>query len=219
MKTNEELQKDVQDAIKWEPLLNAAEIGVTVNDGIVTLRGNVDSFAKKINVELAVKNVAGVKAVVEKIRVHLGLRWKKSDSEIATDVLNVLNFNWGSITNDLSVKVERGWINISGELAWYNEKEAITKAVNGIFGVKGVTNNMTIKPIILDVTEKKDVENALMRNWALKDIKIQVQVLDNRVTLIGIVHSLFQKEEAGRLAWNAPGVLSVSNELNIEYCC
>ena len=90
MKTNEELQKDVQDAIKWQPLLHAAEIGVTVKDGVVTLLGNVDTYAKKLEAENAAKNVAGVKALVEDITIKFGTTWNKSDSDIATDALNVL---------------------------------------------------------------------------------------------------------------------------------
>jgi len=89
MKNNEILQKDVQEAIKWEPLLNAAEIGVIAKDGVITLSGTVDSYAKKLEAEHAAKNVAGVKAVVEKITVKFGSSWNKTDNEIASEVLNV----------------------------------------------------------------------------------------------------------------------------------
>lgn len=105
MKTNEELQKDVQDAIKWEPLLNAAEIGVTVKDGIVTLTGTVDSYLKKTEAEDAAKSVAGVKAVVEKLEIKIGSSWSKTDAEIAKEVINALQWAW-DVPND-KVKVKK----------------------------------------------------------------------------------------------------------------
>ena len=217
MKTNEELQKDVQDAIKFEPLLNAAEIGVTAKDGIVTLRGNVSSYAKKFDAEHAVKNVSGVRAVVEKIKVHLGIHWEKTDNEIAADILKLANWNLESDGENLTVEVEHGWIKLGGVLNEESEKNNLVKAVNSITGVRGITNNITIKSDSLDVNAKNDIENALVRNSASNEKNIQVQVLGNRVTLIGTVHSLFEKEEAGRLASNVAGVLSVDNKLAIEY--
>ena len=89
MKSNEDLQRDVQDAIKYEPLLQAAEIGVIVEDGVVTLSGNVDSYAKKAEAEFAAKNVAGVKAVVEKIEIRLGTIGKRDDTEIAKEIVSI----------------------------------------------------------------------------------------------------------------------------------
>ena len=117
MKTNEELQKDVQDAIKWEPLLSAAEIGVTVDNGVVTLTGTVDIYSKKTEAEDAAKNVAGVKAVVEKIEVKYGSTWaKKDDNEIATEILHALKWNWRVPKDKVKVKVEKGFVTLGGEL-------------------------------------------------------------------------------------------------------
>ncbi len=111
MKTNEQLQKDVEDSIKWEPLLNAAEIGVTAKDGVVTLTGIVDSYTKKIEAEAATKQVSGVKAVVEKIEISFGNSIGiKSDGEIATEVLNGLQWNWDVLNEKVKVKVERGCV-------------------------------------------------------------------------------------------------------------
>jgi osmotically-inducible protein OsmY len=145
MKTNAELQKDVQDAIKWEPLLNAAEIGVTVKDGVVTLTGIVDSYSKKTEAEDAAKNVAGVKAVVEKIEIKFNSRWaKKDDNEIATEVVNALKWNWQIPKDKIKAKVEKGWVTLEGELEWNYQKEAAQGAVKNLLGVMGVSN--IIKP-------------------------------------------------------------------------
>lgn len=218
MRSNEDLQKDVQNAIKWEPLLHAAEIGVTVKDGIVNLTGTVDSYAKKIEAEDAAKKVAGVKAIVEKIEIKLSnSHSKKTDNEIATEVVSAFKWNWEVPNDKVKVKVENGWVTLSGEVFWNYQKEAARLAVKNLLGVQGVTNSVTIKSETQDEIEKKEIESALLRNWSINSRDIQVKVAGTKVTLKGKVHSLYQKDEAGRIAWNAPGVWSVENDLAIDY--
>ena len=218
MKTNEELQKDVQNAIKWEPLLHAAEIGVSVKDGVVTLTGSVDSYSKKTEAENATKNVMGVKVVVEKIEVRYDSSYdKKDDNDIANEILNAYKWNWQVPNNKVKVKVEKGWVTLEGELNWNYQKTAAKDAVSKLMGVMGVSNNITIKSISEDAVEKEDIENALNRNWSLSSEEIYVHVSDHKVTLTGTVGSWYQKDEAARIAWNAHGVWMVDNELEIEY--
>ena len=218
MKSNAELQKDVQDAIKWEPLLNAAEIGVTVKDGVVTLTGIVDSFSKKTEAEDATKSVSGVKAVVEKIEVKYNSLWaKKDDNAIATEVVNALKWNFQIPTDKVSVKVEKGLVTLTGELPWNYQKEAAQAAVKNLLGVIGVSNEITIKSESQDDVEKRDIESGLRRNWSIDDQDITVKTAAHKVTLSGSVDSWYQKEEASRIAWNAPGVWHVNNELVVNY--
>ena len=217
MKNNSDLQKDVQDAIKWEPLLNAAEIGVTAKDGVVSLSGVVDSYAKKMEAENAAKKVIGVKALVEKIEVHFPSAWTKTNAEIANEALTALNSNWSVLKDKVTVKVENGWVTLEGELPWNYQKEAAKSAVHYLTGVKGVTNNIKIKSESHDAIEKKDVENAIGRSWAVDDTDIQVEVSGTTVTLTGTVDSWYQKEEAARIAWNTPGIWHVKNELVVDY--
>jgi osmotically-inducible protein OsmY len=217
MKTNEDLQHDVQNALKWEPLLKAAEIGVGVKDGVVTLTGIVDSYAKKAEAEDAAKNVAGVKAVVEKIEIKLGTQGAKNDNEIATEVVNAFKWSWEVPSDKVKIKIEDGWVTLSGEVAWNYQKEAAKKSVRNLTGVKGVTNSITIKAESHEAVEQKEIEYALKRNWSLDGEDIHVNVSGTNVTLSGTVDSWYQKDEAGRIAWNAPGVWSVNNELTIDY--
>ncbi len=217
MKTNEELQKDVQNAIKWEPLLNAAEIGVTVKDGIVSLTGVVDSYTKKLEAETATKNVAGVKAVIEKIEIKFSSSWNKSNTDIANEVLTALKSNWAVPDDKIKVKVEEGWITLDGELTWNYQREAAKDAIRYLAGVKGVTNNIKIKSESHDAIEQKQVEKALALNWSINTQNVKVKVSGTKVTLTGSVGSWYQKEEAGRIAWKTPGVWNVDNELAVEY--
>ena len=217
MKTNQELQTDVENAIKWEPLLNPAEIGVTAKDGVVSLTGVVDSYAKKLEAENAAKKVIGVKALVEKIEVKFPSAWTKTNAEIANEVLTALKLNWSVPKDKVTVKVEAGWVTLEGELPWNYQKEAAKSAVHYLTGVKGVINNIKIKSETHDAIEQKDVEHAIGRSWSVDDSDIQVAVSGTTVTLTGTVDSWYQKEEAGRIAWNTPGIWHVKNELVVDY--
>lgn len=217
MKNNAELLTDVQNAIKWEPLLNAAEIGVTAKDGVVSLTGVVDSYAKKMEAENAAKKVIGVKALVEKIEVKFPSTWSKTDAEIANEVLIGLKNDWSVPNDKVTVKVEDGWVTLEGELPWNYQKESAKNAVNYLMGVKGVTNNITIKSESYDAIEKKDVEDAIRRSWSVDDTDINVSVSGTTVTLTGTVDSWYQKEEAARIAWKTVGIWHVNNELVVDY--
>lgn len=217
MKNNAELQTDVQNAIKWEPLLNAAEIGVTAKDGVVSLTGIVDSYAKKMEAENAAKKVIGVKALVENIEVKFPNSWIKLDTEIAKEVISALTTNLSVPDNKINIKVENGWVTLAGDLNWNYQKEAAKNAINYLSGVKGVTNNIKIKSESHDAIEKKDVENAIGRSWSIDDSDINVTVSGTTVTLAGTVSSWYQKEEAGRIAWNTPGIWHVNNDLEVDY--
>lgn len=216
MKTNEDLQEDVQDAIKFQPLLHAAEIGVTVKDGIVTLSGIVDGYFKKTEAENAAKNVAGVKAVVENITIKYN-NHSKNDNEVAVEVLKALESSWSVPNDKVKVKVENGWVTLDGELPWNYQREAAKSAINYLAGIKGITNNIKIKSEVHDAIEQKAVENALARHWSINADDIKVKVSGTNVILTGHVNSVYQKEEAGHIAWNTPGVWSVDNKLEVEY--
>ncbi len=218
MNNNAALQKDVQDALKWEPLLHAAEIGVTVNDGVVTLTGFVDNYTKKSEAEHAAKSVKGVKVVIEKIEVKFETIWTKTtDEDIATEVINAFKWNWRVPTDRVKVKVETGWITLDGELEYSYQRDASVNAVKDLLGVKGITNNIQIKSIIMEVAEKATIKEALKRNWAIYDNDIDVEVFGHKATLSGTVESWYQKDEAGRIALNAKGIWSVDNKLIVDY--
>jgi osmotically-inducible protein OsmY len=217
MKTNRELQIDVLEALRWEPLLKNDEIGVDADNGVITLSGIVGSYIKKSQATDTAKKITGVKAVIEKIEVEFNNDDEKSDSEIAVDVLNALKSNKDIPFDRVQIEVENGHVTLDGKLEWNHQKEAAQKSASNIDGIKVLTNNILIETDSADDIEKEAIERAIARNWAMNNQDVQVYVSGNKVTLDGIVHSFYQKEEAERMAWNAPGVWTVNNELIIDY--
>lgn len=217
MKTNETLQKDIQNAIAREPLLHATEISVTAKDGVVSLTGTVDSYLKKLEAETATKKVAGVQAVVENIEVKLSSAWNQTNEEIAHAVLSAFKTSLLVPDDKVKIEIEDGWITLSGTMPWYYQKVAIHDAVKYIPGIKGVTNNIVIKSEMEDKLDKEDIEMALARSWWVNSTEIVVEVRDREVTLSGSVASYFQTEEAEAIAWKTPGIWSVNNRLQINW--
>ena len=217
MKTNEQLQKDVVDALKWEPQLHAAEIGVTAKDGIVSLSGTVNNYGKKIAAEKATKKVAGVRAIVEKIEVTYPNSGVKTDEEIANNVLKALLNNWNVPDEKIKVEVEDSWVTLTGEVSWNYEKEAAKNSIDNIPGVRGVINNIKVKSVLKNELEKKLIEKALHRHSSINANNIHVEVSGTKVILSGKVKSMYQKEEAGKIVWKTPGVWSVENNIVVEY--
>lgn len=217
MKTNQDLENDVREALKWEPLLKDTEIGVTALNGVITLSGNVNGYLKKSKAEDAAKKIAGVKAVVEKIDVIFEGTGNKKDNEIAVEVINALKTN-GQIPHDrIKVTVENGWVTLAGNVPWFYQKDAARIAIRHLAGVKVFTNDIRIQPENDDELEQEAIERAMHRSSAMEDQDIQVYVTGNKVTLMGVVNSIFQQDEASRIAWSAPGVTAVLNELSIDF--
>lgn len=216
MINNEKLQQDVQNAIKWEPILKDVFIGVIVNEEVVMLTGVVDSYVKKLQVENVTKKVHGVRAIVEKIIVKLPKELSKSDSEVAKSVLVTLDYNSFIPKNTITVIVEAGWVTLEGELPWNYHKEIAKNTIIYVSGVKGVTNNIIIKPTPHDKIEQEEVESAFIRS-SIDSSDIKVKVSGTELILSGTVNSFYAKNEASRIAWNTPGILSVINEISIDY--
>jgi len=206
--------------LKWEPTIHAAEIGVAVKDGVVTLTGDVDTYSMKWAAERAVKRVLGVKGVAEEIKVSLPDPYKRTDEDIARSATNVLEWNFWVPRDRVKVMVQDGWITLSGEVDFWYQKERAEDAVRHMIGVSGVTNRITIKPPVPTVKAfevKSGIEDALKRNARLlRDAdKIRVETSGSKVILHGTVGSWADYEEAEYAAYCAPGVSEVENKLTV----
>lgn len=216
MKSDKQIQTDVMEELKWVPQLNAAEIGVGVKNGIVTLSGEVNAYSNKINAENAAKKVAGVKAVVENIRVGITGSYIKTDAEIAEAVLNTLKWHTAIPENSIKIKVENGIVRLDGELEWEYQRYNAQSAIEQLVGVKSVINCIKLSPKLNPVDIQKKITAAFQRSATIDASKVKVEVNGTVVTLKGSVQSFAEKEEAVIAAWQAPGVTSVTSEIDIN---
>ncbi len=213
--TDKEIQQAVLNELEWEPMVKSTEIGVSVKDGIVTLTGYVDSYAKKYNAERAAKRVSGVKAVVNDLEVKLPLSFRRTDEDIAKAAVRALQDRITIPSDKIKLTVREGWITLEGDVEWQFEKEEAESAIRYLAGVKGVTNLITVKPHITEKVVCQKIEEALKRTAEVDAKNITVDTLDGKVVLHGTVHSWKEWEEADRAAWSAPGVKDVENLISV----
>ena len=216
-KSDTDLKRDVLAELKYEPSVKVTDIGVLVKDGTVTLNGYATNYGEKWDAVRAIKRVAGVKAIADDIEVKLPDSQCRTAGDIATAAANQINCSTMIPTGTVSVTVREGWITLEGEVEWWYRKDAAEKAVQYLAGVKGVTNQILIKPTLSPTDVEKAIKSAFERNALLDAFKIQVETTGNRVVLRGTVRNYTEREEAERAAWAAAGVFSVDNQLKVEW--
>jgi osmotically-inducible protein OsmY len=218
MKTDVEIKKDVLDELRWQPEIDETQIGVIVEDGIVTLTGTLDSFSKKLAAERAVKKVAGVRGIAMDVHVLFGEAFKKIDSEIARAAADALKWNATIPEERITLKVEDGRVFLSGKLEWGYQKYAAINVLNHLQGVREVhAEELVVEPSIRVVDVRHKIERALERLADVDATSVDVDVHGDTVFLKGAVRSVIEKEAAEHAALRAPGVRKVINELKVRY--
>ncbi|MFT7250840.1 MAG: osmotically-inducible protein OsmY [Flavobacterium sp.] len=217
MKTDAEIKNDVLDELAWQPNIDETQIGVIVEDGVVTLSGVVNNYSKKLAAEKAAKNIEGVKAVALDVEVKYGVDLKKTDKEIAKAVVDAYEWNSSVPEDEITIKVENGWVFLTGEVQWEYQKNAAKKAIEGLVGVRGINNSITLKNSIMPKEVKSQIKRAFHRMATLDSNNIILETHGNTVTLRGKVHSIKEKEDAEIAAYKAPGVFDVKNELKVQF--
>jgi len=215
-RTDEQIQQDVLEELKWDTRVQPNEIGVAVKDGIVTLTGWVDSYLKKIAAEEAAHRVRGVKAVANDIEVRLPTSSERTDADLAKAALNALEWEAAIPADKLDVTVSKGWVTLKGEVEYGFQKRLAERVVERLSGVKGVTNLITVKPRLSPEDLKQNIEKALVRNAETDARRITVEVEGSKVILRGTVRSYAEKKAAEDAAWAAPGVSEVENRIVIS---
>jgi osmotically-inducible protein OsmY len=215
-RTDEEIQRDVLDELKWDTRIRPNEIGVAVKNGIVTLTGWVDSYSKKLAAEAAAHRVHNVKAVANDIEVRLPGFAERTDADLAAAVLNALRWDAGIPAGKLDVTVSNGWVTLKGEVEYGFQKRDAEHAIQHISGIRGITNLITVKPRVLPSDLKQQIERELVRNAETDASNITVEVDGSKVILRGTVRSYAEKKAAEEAAWLAPGVSQVDNRITIS---
>lgn len=217
MKTDAQLQQDVLAELKWEPSVNAARIGVEVADGIVTLAGHVDSYGEKWAAEEAVQRVSGVKALAIEMDVTLPGESKRNDVDIARSAENAIECMGQMPREAIKLRVEGGWITLSGEVDWNFQRSAARAAVRHLMGVTGVSDQIVLKPRAKSLVMQADIESALRRTARGDTHRIAVVVQGGDVTLSGTVSSWGERQAACHAAWSTPGVHSVADQIHVVF--
>jgi len=208
------LKKLVEDELQFRPSVDAAEIGVSVHNGIVHLNGNVASFAQKVAVESAVKRVKGVRGYVEDlvVRPHGDVY---SDDAIAARVANVLDWDATVPKGAIKVKVEGGVVTLSGDVDWAYQRTGAVSGIRRLMGVRGVNNTIMVKPRVQAVDIKQRVEQALERQAEVEANRVSITVDGGKVRLDGTVRAWFERDIIERAAWATPGVTSVEDHVTV----
>ena len=214
--TDVELKRSVESELEWEPSIkSAAAIAVRVKDGVVTLTGSVESYSEKLAAERAALRVSGVKAVANDLEVRLPKSSERTDEDIAKAAANALDWTSGIPRDKIKVTVDKGWITLKGAVPFHYQRTAAEDAIRNLWGVKGVINLIEVQPGVNTTVVKHAIEEALKRDAEVDAQRIQVETSGSKVILKGTVHSWFERKEAERVAWEAPGVTQVENQIAI----
>jgi osmotically-inducible protein OsmY len=212
-----QLRQDIMDEFTFDPRFSGEHIGVAVNDGVVSLSGHVASYGEKLAAIAAARRVRGVHAIAEAIEVRQEPASAATDEQIASRAAALLAWNSTIRPDTVDVIVHDGWITLNGSVEWYYERVAAEDAVRRLSGVRGVTNDIVVRPRVSPSDIKSRIEAALRRYAANEADLVGISVHDgNKVILEGDVGSWSERHAIETAAWLVPGVVAVDDRLRIK---
>jgi osmotically-inducible protein OsmY len=216
MRLDSDIKRDVEDELRWDPDIDATDIGVAVHNGVVALTGFVRSYAQKTQAERDAKRVAGVMGLANDIEVRLPVLDQRPDPDIVRDAASALKSELPFSSENIKVIAKDGWLTLEGTVEWNYARERAEGAVKRVRGVKGVTNSIAVKPKVTPHEIRRKIEDAFRRSAELDASRITVEANGSEVILRGTVKSWAERQEAERAAWAAPGVTRVDNRVTIS---
>ena len=215
-KTDTHIQQDIIAELKWDPSIDATHIQVAVVNGNVTLTGSVSNQSEKLNVERAVQRVSGVNAVMVNLEYSMLEPSKKTDFEITSRAINLLQWMTYWDKDSIEVLVENGWVTLNGEVDWKYQQDAAVDIICHLNGVAGIIDNITIKQIASTNDIKSEIEQALRRHLNANAAHILVDVRAGEVTMSGSANSWQDAKLALQSAADTFGVWNVQNKISIN---
>jgi osmotically-inducible protein OsmY len=211
---DKELRQLVIDELEFEPSVDAADIGVAAEHGVITLTGHVTDYMQKMAAEHAAWRVKGVKGIAQNIEVRFPGDKKWNDDEIAQRAVNILAWNAIIPKDSVRVRVSNGWVTLSGNVNWNYQRLAAENEVLKLGGVKGVTNSVSLAPVAQTGDVKRRIQDALKRHAEIEADAVRVDVRDDgTVRIDGRVDNWSEMRAVEHAVWSAPGVRHVDDHL------